>query len=83
MLAHPIRAMGVEKELLRAGTGPKPITNQNVTVHCTDFDKNGDLAEKFWSTIDLGQKPFSFQIGQGNVIKRWDEVRNASRRSLV
>ncbi|GFP97980.1 peptidyl-prolyl cis-trans isomerase fkbp12 [Phtheirospermum japonicum] len=83
MLAHPIRAMGVGKELLRAGTGPKPVVSQNVTVHCTDFGKNGDLVEKFWSTKDLGQKPFSFQIGQGNVVKGWDEVKNASRRSLV
>ncbi|GFP99896.1 peptidyl-prolyl cis-trans isomerase fkbp12 [Phtheirospermum japonicum] len=69
MPAHLIKAMGVEKEFLLAGTGPKPVAGQNITVHCTDFGKNGDLAEKFWSTKDLGQKPFSFQIGQGNVIK--------------
>ncbi|KAK6136465.1 hypothetical protein DH2020_029761 [Rehmannia glutinosa] len=61
--------MGVEKELLRAGTGPKPVSGQNVTIHCTGFGKNGDLAKKFWSTKDPGQKPFSFQIGQGKVIK--------------
>ncbi|GFQ02006.1 peptidyl-prolyl cis-trans isomerase fkbp12 [Phtheirospermum japonicum] len=83
MLAHSIRAMGVEKELLRADTGPKPVTGQNVTVHCSDFSKNGDLTEKFWSTKDLEQQPCSFQIGQVNVIKGWDEVRNGSRRSLV
>ncbi|KAL3617301.1 Peptidyl-prolyl cis-trans isomerase fkbp12 [Castilleja foliolosa] len=73
MLACPIRAMGIEKELMRAGNGPKPVSGQNVTVHCTGFGKNGDLAKKFWSTKDLGQKPFSFKIGQGNVIKGWDE----------
>ncbi|KAL3814383.1 hypothetical protein ACJIZ3_015651 [Penstemon smallii] len=73
MLAHPIRAMGVEKEVLRTGTGPKPVTGQNVTVHCTGFGKNGDLAKKFWSTKDPGQTPFSFRIGKGNVIKGWDE----------
>ncbi|GFP90865.1 peptidyl-prolyl cis-trans isomerase fkbp12 [Phtheirospermum japonicum] len=61
MLAHPIRAMGVEKEFLRAGNGLKLIAGQNFTVHCTDFGKNGDLAEKFWSTKDLGQKHFFFQ----------------------
>jgi peptidylprolyl isomerase len=27
----------------------------------------------FWSTKDAGQKPFSFTIGQGSVIKAWDE----------
>ncbi|KAI6701626.1 hypothetical protein NL676_015950 [Syzygium grande] len=65
--------MGVEKEVLRAGTGPKPSRGQNVTVHCTGYGKNGDLSQKFWSTKDPGQKPFSFKIGQGSVIKGWDE----------
>ncbi|KAG4948304.1 hypothetical protein JHK82_041484 [Glycine max] len=93
--------MGVEKQLLRSGTGPKPIPGQNVTVHCTGFGKNGDLSQKFWrlptyiislpflsfpsllinspyltltySTKDPGQNPFTFKIGQGSVIKGWDE----------
>ncbi|CAH9130624.1 unnamed protein product [Cuscuta epithymum] len=65
--------MGVEKELVRAGTGPKPVRGQTVTVHCTGYGKNGDLSQKFWSTKDPGQKPFTFQIGQGQVIKGWDE----------
>ncbi|XP_042497252.1 peptidyl-prolyl cis-trans isomerase FKBP12 [Macadamia integrifolia] len=65
--------MGVEKQVLRAGTGPKPIPGQTVTVHCTGFGKNGDLSQKFWSTKDPGQKPFSFKIAQGSVIKGWDE----------
>ena len=29
--------MGVEKEVLRPGTGPKPVPGQNVTVHCTGY----------------------------------------------
>ncbi|GFP85037.1 peptidyl-prolyl cis-trans isomerase fkbp12 [Phtheirospermum japonicum] len=65
MLAHPIRAMGVKKELLRAGTGPKLIAGQNFT----DFGKNGDLAKTFCSTKDLGQKHFSFQISKTMLIK--------------
>ncbi|XP_057763623.1 peptidyl-prolyl cis-trans isomerase FKBP12-like [Salvia miltiorrhiza] len=73
MLACPIRAMGVEKELLKPGGGPKPLPGQNVTVHCTGFGKNRDLTKKFWSTKDPGQKPFTFQIGRGQVIKGWDE----------
>jgi peptidylprolyl isomerase len=28
---------------------------------------------KFWSTKDPGQEPFTFTIGQGSVIKGWDE----------
>ncbi|KAJ0452801.1 putative peptidylprolyl isomerase [Helianthus annuus] len=65
--------MGVEKELIRAGNGPKPVKGQNVTVHCTGFGKNGDLSQKFWSTKDEGQQPFTFKLGLGQVIKGWDE----------
>lgn len=65
--------MGVEKQVIRPGNGPKPAPGQTVTVHCTGFGKDGDLSQKFWSTKDEGQKPFSFQIGKGAVIKGWDE----------
>lgn len=34
------KKMGVEKQLLRPGTGPKPIPGQNVTVHCTGFGQS-------------------------------------------
>ncbi|XVE49500.1 hypothetical protein DITRI_Ditri01bG0087400 [Diplodiscus trichospermus] len=65
--------MGVEKQVIRPGTGPKPTPGRTVTVHCTGYGKNGNLSEKFWSTKDQGQQPFSFQIGKGSVIKGWDE----------
>ncbi|CAI0373995.1 unnamed protein product [Linum tenue] len=65
--------MGFEKEIIRPGNGPKPSRGQKVTVHCTGFGKNGDMSEKFWSTKDPGQQPFSFNIGKGSVIKGWDE----------
>ncbi|CAJ2648929.1 peptidyl-prolyl cis-trans isomerase fkbp12-like protein [Trifolium pratense] len=65
--------MGVEKQVVRPGNGPKPNPGQNVTVHCTGYGKNGDLSQKFWSTKDPGQNPFTFKIGQGSVIKGWDE----------
>ena len=35
----------------------------------SSYGKNRDLAVPFWSTKDPGQKPFSFNIGQGAVIK--------------
>ncbi|KAK9903072.1 hypothetical protein M0R45_001288 [Rubus argutus] len=72
--------MGVEKQVLSAGTGPKPVKGQKVTVHCTGYGslfnflgKMLILNQKFWSTKDSGQQPFSFKIGQGSVIKGWDE----------
>ncbi|XP_066332559.1 peptidyl-prolyl cis-trans isomerase FKBP12-like [Miscanthus floridulus] len=65
--------MGFEKQILRAGTGPKPVKGQKVTVHCTGYGKDRDLSKKFWSTKDPGQQPFSFNIGLGSVIKGWDE----------
>ncbi|ONK60833.1 uncharacterized protein A4U43_C08F23200 [Asparagus officinalis] len=65
--------MGVEKQVIKAGNGPKVVRGQSVTVHCTGFGKNNDLSQKFWSTKDPGQKPFTFKIGCGSVIKGWDE----------
>jgi len=29
--------MGVEKQIVRPGNGPKPTPGQNVTVHCTGY----------------------------------------------
>ena len=65
--------MGFEKKVLREGSGPAPTVGKPVTVHCTGFGKNRDLAVKFWSTKDPGQQPFTFKIGVGQVIKGWDE----------
>lgn len=65
--------MGFKKEIIREGTGKAPTAGRQVTVHCTGYGKNGDLNVPFWSTKDPGQKAFSFVIGQGQVIKGWDE----------
>jgi peptidylprolyl isomerase len=57
--------MGFTKEILRQGDGQKPRRGQNVTVHCTGYGKNRDMAAKFWSTKDPGQEPFTFAVGMG------------------
>ena len=62
-----------EKDIINQGTGTPCQRGQTVTVHCTGYGKNGDLNQKFWSTKDEGQQPFTFQLGMGKVIKCWDE----------
>jgi peptidylprolyl isomerase len=51
------------------GNGPSPRNGQTVSVHYTGWLTNGT---KFDSSLDRGQ-PFSFTLGQGQVIKGWDE----------
>ena len=65
---------GFQKDILKAGDPTKrPMPGKPVTIHCTGYGKNGDLRQKFWSTRDIGQKPVTFPIGIGEVIRVWDE----------
>ncbi|CAN7024789.1 unnamed protein product [Brassica oleracea var. botrytis] len=65
--------MGVEKQVIRPGTGPKPTPGQTVTVHCTGFGKGGDLSQQFWSTKDAGQEPSLIFVFEMFLITGWDE----------
>ncbi|TVQ89032.1 MAG: FKBP-type peptidyl-prolyl cis-trans isomerase [Bacteroidetes bacterium] len=51
------------------GTGPKPQSGQNVTVHYTGKILDGTV---FDSSVERGQ-PFTFRLGRGQVIRGWDE----------
>lgn len=69
------------------GTGPAPKSGQTVNVHYTGWlDEGGKQGQKFDSSRDRGQ-PFSFPLGQGRVIKGWDEgvasMKVGGRRTLV
>jgi len=55
----------VEKE----GTGAQAVAGKNVSVHYTGTLANG---KKFDSSYDRNQ-PLPFTLGQGQVIKGWDE----------
>ena len=55
------------------GTGASPKQGQTAVVHYTGYLNNdGAKGKKFDSSVDRGQ-PFEFPIGQGRVIKGWDE----------
>ncbi len=56
---------GIEKTLIREGSGPMPQKGQLVVVHCTGRLSDG---KKFWSTKDPGQNPFQFHVGLGQVL---------------
>ena len=68
---------------LTVGKGPMPKTGQTVYVHYVGTLENGT---KFDSSRDRGT-PFSFPLGEGQVIKGWDEgvatMRVGGRRKLV
>ena len=60
---------GLKYTDVKVGKGPSPKAGQEVTVHYVGTLTNG---KKFDSSRDHGM-PFTFAIGQGNVIKGWDE----------
>ena len=69
------------------GTGAAPKAGQSVNVHYTGWlDEGGKPGRKFDSSRDRGQ-PFSFPLGQGRVIKGWDEgvatMKTGGRRTLI
>ena len=60
---------GLQYEDLVVGGGPTPQAGQTAVVHYTGWLDNGT---KFDSSVDSG-RPFEFPLGQGRVIKGWDE----------
>ena len=60
---------GLHYVITKKGNGDNASAGDNVTVHYTGMLLNG---EKFDSSLDRNQ-PFSFQLGQGMVIRGWDE----------
>jgi FKBP-type peptidyl-prolyl cis-trans isomerase FkpA len=62
-------ASGLVYEELTVGAGAEAAAGQRVTVHYTGWLTNGT---KFDSSKDRDD-PFEFHLGQGQVIKGWDE----------
>lgn len=64
---------GLQYEVMREGSGALPKPESKVTVHYTGWlDFNGQPGKKFDSSLDRN-KPFTFIVGVGQVIKGWDE----------
>jgi peptidylprolyl isomerase len=69
-MSEPITtASGLKYVETTVGTGAVPTKGQTVEVHYTGTLENG---KKFDSSRDRNQT-FKFQIGEGQVIKGWDE----------
>ena len=62
-------ATGLQYKDLVVGTGEPAQAGARATVHYTGWLEDGT---KFDSSVDSG-RPFEFVIGQGKVIKGWDE----------
>jgi peptidylprolyl isomerase len=72
-MAMTTTASGLSYDDTKPGTGASPTTGQTCVMHYTGWLwVNGAKGAKFDSSVDRG-RPFSFAIGQGRVIKGWDE----------
>jgi FKBP-type peptidyl-prolyl cis-trans isomerase len=78
-----VTSSGLRYTDLEVGQGDEAASGQTAVVHYTGWLMNG---AKFDSSKDRGQ-PFSFPLGQGRVIRGWDEgvagMRVGGRRVLV
>jgi FKBP-type peptidyl-prolyl cis-trans isomerase len=78
-----VTASGLRYTDLEVGQGDQAQTGQTAVVHYTGWLTNGT---KFDSSKDRDE-PFSFPLGQGRVIRGWDEgvvgMRVGGKRVLV
>jgi peptidylprolyl isomerase len=74
---------GLQYAELKEGAGPAAKEGDLVSVHCNGTFKDG---KKFYSSRDKGT-PLSFTIGNGEVIKGWEEglqgMKAGGKRKLI
>ncbi|WP_072376067.1 FKBP-type peptidyl-prolyl cis-trans isomerase [Hyphomicrobium sp. NDB2Meth4] len=71
----------------KVGTGAEAKAGKLCVMHYTGWlYNNGTKGTKFDSSVDRGE-PFSFRLGQGQVIKGWDEgvagMKVGGKRTLI
>ena len=76
-------ASGLQYVDIIVGEGDSPVVGNFATVHYTGWLTSG---KKFDSSVDRNS-PFKFKLGQGQVIKGWDEgvatMRKGGQRRLL
>jgi peptidylprolyl isomerase len=73
MRAMQTTPSGLQFEDTTPGTGAQPKAGQTCVMHYTGWLwEGGKKTSKFDSSHDRG-RPFEFPLGQGRVIKGWDE----------
>jgi len=86
--AKPVTtSSGLQMIDTKAGTGASPRAGQTAVVHYTGWlYVNGAKGAKFDSSVDRNE-PFEFPVGQGRVIKGWDEgvatMKIGGKRTLI
>ena len=85
--ALPPSSAGLQLIDSKVGSGGSPKPGQTVVVHYTGWlYENGQKGKKFDSSVDRNE-PFDFPIGQGRVIKGWDEgvatMKVGGKRTLI
>ena len=78
---------GLQYKDEKVGDGAQPKKGANCTVHYTGWlYEGGKKGQKFDSSVDRGA-PFQFPVGQGRVIKGWDEgvasMKVGGKRTLI
>lgn len=77
---------GLKYKVLKEGTGAIPEAGQNVKAHYTGWLDGFDSIRKFDSSRDRN-RPFSFRVGAGQVIRGWDEsfasMKVGERRQII
>lgn len=74
--------MGVQKQVLKAGNGPKPARGQKITVHCTGYLTDGKvarhpLAHSQQSPPCAVMSSFSFKCSADARLRWWHHIRHA------